>query len=97
MIAMGRTVAGGFICGLMITTAIVGCPTPQHPNAVRLQDGCPMACEKLRRFHCSEGQSPKCVDLCREIIESGYLDVDLDCINASQDADDLRKCGVCNP
>lgn len=74
---------------------LAGCP--KTPDAVRASQGCPMACEKLRSFSCAEGLSVHCLDLCHEIVESGFLDVDFTCISDAANADALRTCGVCNP
>lgn len=80
---------------------LVGCcllgGCPKTPETSRATMGCPMACDKLRSLSCSEGLSPHCLDLCREIVESGFLDVDFACIADADNTDELRKCGVCNP
>lgn len=73
------------------------CGCPKQPDSVRADHGCPMACDKLRTFQCSEGKSPHCIDLCHEIVESGFLDVDFSCLENAKNADQLRVCGVCNP
>lgn len=82
---------------LSFVLAIYLCGCPKEPNVTRADNWCDTSCAKLRSFRCSEGQSIHCVDLCREIVTSGYLDIDFECIQSAKDADELRVCGVCNP
>ena len=64
---------------------------PEQPKT----GGCPDACAKLREFGCAEGLSEHCVAVCTEIQESGYLEVDVQCVINSKDAIQVKECGVC--
>ena len=85
---MKRSVLVGF-CSLMMCCK----PDPVIPTT----QGCPEACDILRKFKCPEGQSAHCVSVCNDIQMSGYLMIDIQCILQAQTIDGVKVCGVCVP
>jgi hypothetical protein len=77
---------------MLVSGCTKGCASdPEPPKTV----GCPDACAKLRAFGCPEGLSEHCVAVCTEIQESGYLEVDVQCVINAKDAIQIKECGVC--
>ena len=73
----------------VVLTGLVGCPKPMPPPVPPDPgDGgaatCETACDRLRQLGCPAGQpTPKgvpCETVCRNIVESGVIDWDVQCV-----------------
>jgi hypothetical protein len=55
---------------------------------------CSGYCDHLKGLPCSEGTSPKCLDICQKVLTANFVKLPIDCVMKAKTVAAAVKCGA---